>query len=61
MRSTAGRRDRVARAVWAHSDMRLEKVRGLLEREEMTRRNENEAGDAQLPGDDPGQAAAVPA
>ena len=57
MRSTAGRRDGLVRAVWAHSAMPLPTIRVLLK--EMAR-NETEDGDAQLPRDEPGQAAAVP-
>jgi hypothetical protein len=61
MRNAAGRRDHVPLAVWAHSDLPLTTIRMLLgERGEMTR-EETEAGDGQLPGDEPGQAAAVPA
>lgn len=61
MRDTARRRDCVALAVWAHSDLPLTTIRAVLgERGEMTQK-ETEAGDAQLPGDGPGQAAAVPA
>jgi hypothetical protein len=61
MRDTARRRDCVALAVWAHSDLPLTTIRVLLrERGEMTQK-ETEAGDAQLLVDEPGQAAAVPA
>ena len=60
MRDTARRRDCVALAVWAHSDLPLTTIRAVLgERGEMTQK-ETDAGDAQL-GDEPGQAAAVPA
>jgi hypothetical protein len=61
MRDTTRRRDCVALAVWAHSDLPLTTIRVLLgERGEMTQK-ETEAGDAQLLVDEPGQAAAVPA
>jgi hypothetical protein len=61
MRDTALRRDCVALAVWAHSDLPLTTIRVLLgERGEMTQK-ETEAGDAQLLVDEPGQAAAVAA
>ena len=60
MRDLAGRRDRVALAVWAHSDLPLTTIRAVFGEREMTQR-ETEAGDAQLLGDEPGQAAAVPA
>ena len=57
MRTTAGRRDGLVPAVWAHSEMPLPTIRLLLE--EMAR-NETGDGDAQLHRDEPGQAAAVP-
>ena len=61
MRDTARRRDCVALAVCAHSDLPLTTIRVLLgERGEMTQK-ETEAGDAQLLVDEPGQAAAVAA
>jgi hypothetical protein len=61
MRDTARRRDCVALAVWAHSDLPLTTIRAVLEeRGEMTQK-ESEDGDAELPGDEPGRAAAVPA
>ena len=61
MRDTARRRDCVALAVWAHSDLPLTTIRVLLgERGEMTQK-ETEAGGTQRLGDEPGQAAAVPA
>jgi hypothetical protein len=61
MRDTARRRDCVALAVWALSDLPLTTIRVLLgERGEMTQK-ETEARDAQLLVDEPGQAAAVPA
>jgi hypothetical protein len=51
----------VALAVWAHSDLPLTTIRVLLgERGEMTQK-ESQNGDAELRGDEPGQAAAVPA
>ena len=61
MRDTARRRDCVALAVWAHSDLPLTTIRAVLgERGDVTQQ-ETEDGDAQLPGNEPGQAAAVPA
>jgi hypothetical protein len=61
MRDTARRRDCVALAVWAHSDLPLTTIRAVLgERGDVTQ-HETEDGDAQLLGAESGKAAAPPA